>query len=169
MGCRVSGDTILMIEPVEKLLGRQLGVEQLMRLDGVEQEPRLHPVIVFLRCNINPLGGIAGVAGKRARAPFARQVLHHDGAGPPGLALGTALQQRARTPTKDDWSSPENQALALSIDKRLALLRKTLLQQGAAAERALATLLPERAVGAYGDKSGFGQAARGPNLKSYQA
>ena len=85
------------------------------------------------------------------------------------MQLQQALQQRARTPTKDDWSSPENQALALSIDKRLALLRKTLLQQGAAAERALATLLPERAVGAYGDKSGFGQAARGPNLKSYQA
>lgn len=83
--------------------------------------------------------------------------------------LQQALQLRTRNPSQDNWTSPENQALALSIDKRLALLRKTLLQQGAAAERALATLLPERAVGAYGDKSGFGQAARGPNLKSYQA
>jgi hypothetical protein len=83
--------------------------------------------------------------------------------------LQQTLQARTRTAVKDSWTSPESQALALSIDKRLALLRKTLLQQGAAAERALATLLPDRAVGGYGEKSGFGQAARGPNLKSYQA
>lgn len=85
------------------------------------------------------------------------------------LQLQQVLQQRTRTPTPDDWSSPENQALALGIDKRLAGLRKTLLQQSAAAERGLATLLPDRATGAYGDKSGFGQAARGPNRKFYQA
>ncbi len=85
------------------------------------------------------------------------------------VQLQQTLQNRSRTPDKDDWSSPENQSLALAIDKRLALLRKTLLQQSAATERALATLLPDRAVGAYGDKSSFGQTHRGLNLKSYQA
>lgn len=83
--------------------------------------------------------------------------------------LQQALQNRARQGAKEDWSTPENRRLSESIDQRVGLLRKTLLQQGAAADRALATLLPDRAVGAYGDKSGFGQAARGPNLKSYQA
>jgi len=83
--------------------------------------------------------------------------------------LQQALHNRARSPGQDDWSSPEDQAAAQSIERRISALRTTMLQQGASAERALATLLPDRGLGAYGGKSGFASGARGPNLKSYQA
>lgn len=85
------------------------------------------------------------------------------------LQLQQGLQQQARAGLDPETWGAEQQALAQSVEKRLAVVRQTLLQQGAAAERALATLLPDRAVGSYGDKSGFGHAARGTNLKSYQA
>jgi len=83
--------------------------------------------------------------------------------------LQQTMLARTRSPEKDDWSSTEDQSTANVITHRLSVLKQTLLQQGASAERALATLLPERAVGSYGTKSGFSTAARGPSPKSYQA
>jgi len=84
--------------------------------------------------------------------------------------LQQTLQNRPQPPGKEWLPTTEEQAAAQLIDHRLAVLRKTLLQQGAAAERALTTLLPDRAVGVYSNKSGFGSAAvRSPHIKSFQA
>ena len=85
------------------------------------------------------------------------------------LQLQQTLQAKTRTPPPENWTTPENQVLAQTLDARLAAIRKTLLQQGAAAERALTTLFPERAVGAYGEKSGFGTANPGGRRQSYLA
>ena len=83
--------------------------------------------------------------------------------------LQQTLQSRVRSQDPELGVSTENRLLAQAIDNRLATLRRTLLQQGAAAERALAALAPDLSVGAYGDKSGFGQAARGTHRKSFLA
>lgn len=83
--------------------------------------------------------------------------------------LQQTLHNRALSPARDDWSSPADRSAAQAIERRISLLRTTMLQQGASADRALATLFPDRALGAYGGKSGFASGARGPNLKSYQA
>ena len=83
--------------------------------------------------------------------------------------LQQMLQTHVRVQKQEMLSSAEDRVLTQLIEKRLAVLKTTLVQQGAAADRALATLLPDRALGSYGNKtSSFGQ-ARGPNLKSYQA
>lgn len=83
--------------------------------------------------------------------------------------LQQVLHNRARNHGHEDWSSHDDQVAAQAIERRISTLRTTMLQQGASAERALATLLPDRGLGAYGGKSGFASGARGPNLKSYQA
>lgn len=91
------------------------------------------------------------------------------------LQLSTQLQHALQHPSP--WppdNSPQglsttDHLLAQGIEQRLAQLRSTLIQQGAAAERALATLFPDRGVGAYADKSGYGPAGRGANRRSYLA
>lgn len=83
--------------------------------------------------------------------------------------LQQTLQSRVRSQPPELGVSTENHVLAQAIDSRLVTLRRTLLQQGAVAERALTALAPDLAVGAYGDKSGFGQAARGAHRKSFLA
>jgi hypothetical protein len=83
--------------------------------------------------------------------------------------LQQMLQDGARGLAHADWSQPNDRAAAQAIERRIASLRSTLLQQGASAGRALATLLPDRALGAYGGKSGFTSSARGPHVKSYRA
>ena len=83
--------------------------------------------------------------------------------------LQQLLQSRARQPGKEKWTDEPNRLVAMGIDKRLKVLRQALLQQGAAAERALSTLFPNGSPSAYGNKSAFGAASRGPNTRLYQA
>jgi len=44
---RVNGDAILMEQPEQKALRRQGGIKQFVIFHRIEQEARLHPVIVF--------------------------------------------------------------------------------------------------------------------------
>ena len=83
--------------------------------------------------------------------------------------LQQLLQNRSRQAGVEDWSSADNRVASAAIDQRMKTLRQTLLQQSAAAGRALATLLPTEALESYGGKAAFGAAARGPNTKRYQA
>jgi hypothetical protein len=83
--------------------------------------------------------------------------------------LQQLLVERSRQPGEENWSSPENRIAAAAIDQRMKSVRTTLLQQGAAAGRALATLLPAKALDSYGGKAAFGTATRGPNTRFYQA
>lgn len=83
--------------------------------------------------------------------------------------LQHALQNPSARPTPGRELSTEDKLLGQHIEQRLGQLRATLVQQGAAAERALATLFPDRGVGAYADKSGYGPAGRGAHRRSYLA
>ncbi len=83
--------------------------------------------------------------------------------------LQQLLLERARQPSGDNWTSSENRQAAAAIEQRMKTVRQTLLQQSAAASRALAALLPDDAPNAYGRKPAFGMPLRGPNTKVYQA
>lgn len=83
--------------------------------------------------------------------------------------LHQSLVEQSRRATAENWSSPENRIAAARIDQRMKSVRTTLLQQGAAAGRALATLLPAEALDSYGGKAAFGTSTRGPNTRFYQA
>lgn len=83
--------------------------------------------------------------------------------------LQQLLVERSRQPTSDNWSSAQDRLAADRIDQRMKSVRATLLQQGAAAGRALATLLPAETLDSYGGKAAFGTSSRGPNTRFYQA
>ncbi len=83
-------------------------------------------------------------------------------------ALQVLLQARSRQRTPEDWSAGGTLADAHTTQLRLQRLRQTLLQQGAAATRALAVLLPEQS-GGYGGKAAFSPSSAGPNTKRYLA
>lgn len=84
-------------------------------------------------------------------------------------ALQALLQARIRQGGGDHWGSGEALAEAQTTGQRLQRLRQTLLQQGAAATRALAVLLPEQSANGYGGKSAFSPTSTGPHTKRYQA
>jgi phospholipase/lecithinase/hemolysin len=84
-------------------------------------------------------------------------------------ALQALLQERSRQGPREDWSEGPDMIEARLIEQRLQRLRQTLQQQGAAASRALAVLLPDLAPAGYGAKSAFGVSASGPHTKRYEA
>lgn len=56
----------------------------------------------------------------------------------------------------------------VELDQKFKQLRQAILQQSAANDRVLESLLPGELLGGYGNKSAFGGARRSANLKSYQ-
>lgn len=83
--------------------------------------------------------------------------------------LQTLLQERSRQGPREDWSEGPQLIEARVTEQRLQRLRQTLQQQGAAASRALAVLLPNQVPTGYGAKSAFGTRSTGPHTKRYEA
>jgi hypothetical protein len=85
------------------------------------------------------------------------------------LLSGSVRSSQAASKAPHTPALSANDAAKLhAADKRLQGIRQALAQRASANDRSLVTLIPDYSVAAYGQKSAFGGAPRGPNLKSFQ-